>query len=140
MDTIMPAGGSRLPARADTVAAGLHRLDVQDLDHMRTRLDEVSGANFLHVIDTALSRSGEDHVDFLAAVHMKRSMHRWLLDAVGNPRSFYLEEYGHMQAADQLVVLQEARTRGLMRDGDVIVLAAAGVGYTWSATVVRWGP
>lgn len=140
MDTVMPAGGSRLPASEGTVEEGLHHLDVQDLEHMRTRLDEVSGANFLRVIHTALERSGEDHVDFLAAVHMKRSMQEWLLKAFRCPRTFYLEEYGHMQAADQFVILEEARARGLLRAGDVVVLAAAGVGYTWSSTVVRWGP
>jgi 3-oxoacyl-[acyl-carrier-protein] synthase-3 len=139
MDTVIPAGGSRQPASPETVARGLHSLHVPDLDHMRDRLDEVSGKNFLGVIRLALERSGHDHADFLAAVHMKRSMARWLFDALGAERTFYLEEYGHMQAADQFVILTEARTRGLLRDGDVIVLAAAGVGYTWAASVVRWG-
>ncbi|HEX8917878.1 MAG TPA: 3-oxoacyl-[acyl-carrier-protein] synthase III C-terminal domain-containing protein, partial [Chloroflexota bacterium] len=49
------------------------------------------------------------------------------------------EEYGHMQAADQLISLEEGRLRGLLHDGDVVVLAAAGVGYTWSASVMIWG-
>jgi 3-oxoacyl-[acyl-carrier-protein] synthase-3 len=25
-------------------------------------------------------------------------------------------------------------------DGDVVLLLAAGTGYTWAASVVRWGP
>jgi 3-oxoacyl-[acyl-carrier-protein] synthase-3 len=139
MDTIVPAGGSRRPASLETVAAGLHTLHVPDLDRMRDRLDEVSGENFLGVIRRALERSGCDQVDFLAAVHMKRSMADWLARATGAQRSFYLEEYGHMQAADQFVILTEARARGLLHNGDVVVLAAAGVGYTWAASVVRWG-
>lgn len=139
-DTIMPAGGSRLPASAETVASRSHYLDVPDLDHMRQRLDEVSGEKFKRVVGEALERSGRPRgIDFLAAVHMKRSMQRWLVDALGADRSFYLEDYGHMQAADQLVILCEARSRGLLRDGDTVVLAAAGVGYTWAATVVGWG-
>jgi 3-oxoacyl-[acyl-carrier-protein] synthase-3 len=44
-----------------------------------------------------------------------------------------------MQAADQFVILDQARQGGLLHEGDVVVLAAAGVGYTWAATVVRWG-
>lgn len=139
MDTVMPAGGSRLPASATTVAVGQHMLDVPDLAHMRSRLDEVSGDNFRQVTQQALRRSGLDHIDFLAPVHMKRSMHVWLQGHLGADRSFYLEDYGHMQAADQLVVLVEARQQGLLRPGDTILLAAAGVGYTWSASVVRWG-
>lgn len=138
-DAIVPAGGSREPASAATVAAGRHMLEVADLDHMRTRLGDVSGEHFIDVIHTALERSGRDRVDFLAAVHMKRSMQDWLVAATGADRSFYLEEYGHMQAADQIVALVEARQRGLMREGDTVVLAAAGVGYTWAASVVAWG-
>lgn len=147
-DTIVPAGGSRMPPSHETVARGLHMLDVPHLDRMRDRLDEVSGRNFLDVVRRAIIRSPElaggalgntPGVDFLAAVHMKRSMQAWLQDALGAERSFYLEEYGHMQAADQFVILDEARRHGLLKDGDVVALVAAGVGYTWAATIVRWG-
>jgi 3-oxoacyl-[acyl-carrier-protein] synthase-3 len=138
-DTVMPAGGSRHPTTAATVSAGQHMLDVPNLEHMRSRLDEVSGENFIGVVRQALGRSGCDQVDFLAAVHMKRSMHDWLQRALQAERAFYLEDYGHMQAADQFVALYEARRQGLLREGDVAVLAAAGVGYTWAASVIRWG-
>ncbi len=138
-DAIVPAGGSRRPATAETVAAGEHTLDVPDLDHMRARLDEVSSANFAQVVQTALRRSGLDRIDFLAPVHMKRSMHDQLQRDLGAARAFYLEGYGHMQAADQLTAVWEARQRGLLKDGDVVALVAAGVGYTWSATILRWG-
>jgi len=139
-DAVMPAGGSRLPASADTVSARRHFLDVPDMDRMRTRLEDVSGENFSAVIRTALERSGRDHVDFLAPVHMKRSMNDWLQRHLSAERAYYLEEYGHMQAADQLVILHEARRERLLHDGDTVVLAAAGVGYTWSAGVLAWGP
>jgi 3-oxoacyl-[acyl-carrier-protein] synthase-3 len=143
---VMLAGGSRRPPTAETVAAGQHYLDVPDIDQLRDRLDEVSGPNFLRVVGNALRKSGRANqvnsghqVGFLAAVHMKRSMHVWLVDALHAERSFYLDEYGHMQAADQFVAIVEGRQRGLLHDGDVVVLAAAGVGYTWAATVVDWG-
>lgn len=136
---IMPAGGSRHPATARTAADGQHVFDTANLDDMRARLEEVSGPNFLRVIRDALSRSGCDRVDVLAAVHMKRSMNDWMQAALGAQRAVYLEDYGHMQAADQFVMLDEGRKHDVFRDGDVIVLAAAGVGYTWSATVMKWG-
>jgi 3-oxoacyl-[acyl-carrier-protein] synthase-3 len=138
-DAIMPAGGSRRPASRETVERREHFLDVPDLGRMRDRLDEVSGENFVRVVTQALQKSGRDKVDFLAAVHMKRSMHAWLQQALGAERSYYLEDFGHMQAADQLVCLHEARRKSLLRDGDTVVLAAAGVGYTWAATVIGWG-
>jgi 3-oxoacyl-[acyl-carrier-protein] synthase III len=27
-----------------------------------------------------------------------------------------------------------------VRDGDLVLLLSAGTGYTWAASVVRWGP
>ena len=27
-----------------------------------------------------------------------------------------------------------------LADGDLVLLLAAGTGYTWAASVVRWGP
>jgi 3-oxoacyl-[acyl-carrier-protein] synthase-3 len=138
-DAVMLAGGSRRPPSAETVAAGQHFLDVPDIDHMRERLDAVSGPNFLRVVGNALRKSSRNRIDFLASVHMKRSMQRWLVGTLRAERTFYLEDYGHMQAADQFVALVEARSRGLLHAGDTVVLAAAGVGYTWAATVVAWG-
>ncbi|MBV9282055.1 MAG: 3-oxoacyl-ACP synthase, partial [Chloroflexi bacterium] len=131
---VMPAGGSRANG-----SDAQRYLDVPDLPGMRARLDEVSGPNFLRVAREALRRSGRGHVDFLAPVHLKRSMHDWLRRELGASRGVYLDGYGHMQAADQIVALAEGRRRGLLRDGDVVLLAAAGVGYTWAATVVVWG-
>jgi 3-oxoacyl-[acyl-carrier-protein] synthase III len=137
MATIMPAGGSRRPAQ--NAGGDDHFLDVPDLDTMRDRLDEVSGANFQRVAHQALERSGADHVDVLVPVHVKQSMHSRLQSDLGAERAIYLREYGHMQAADQLVGLLKSRDEGLLREGDIVLLLAAGVGYTWSASVLRWG-
>jgi len=134
---LMQAGGSR--GTTDSAPLEDRYLDVEDLEFMRTRLDEVSGANFDRVARLALERSGKDRVDVLVPVHVKRSMHRQLQSDLGAKRAVYLEGYGHMQAADQFVGLVEARRAGMLKDGDVALLLAAGVGYTWSATVVEWG-
>jgi 3-oxoacyl-[acyl-carrier-protein] synthase-3 len=135
--TVMPGSGSRQPAlEADHQD---HYLDVQDLDFMRDRLDEVSEANFFCVASQALSRSGQSAVDVLIPVHVKRSMHERLQNDLNANKAFYLEGFGHMQAADQLVGLTEARRTGMLSGGEIVLLLAAGVGYTWSATVVRWG-
>jgi 3-oxoacyl-[acyl-carrier-protein] synthase-3 len=136
MATIMPAGGSRQPDDRDN---DQRYLDVPDLDSMRERLDEVSEKNFRQVAQQALERSGLDSVDVLIPVHVKQSMHSRLTSDLAAPRAVYLREYGHMQAADQLVGLRKARDEHLLRDGDTVLLLAAGVGYTWSAAVVRWG-
>jgi 3-oxoacyl-[acyl-carrier-protein] synthase III len=119
------------------------RLDVPDPAGMKERLDPVSFPNFLAVVDEALAEAGLGRADvrFLAATHMKRSLHTALLEALGLTweQTYYLSEYGHLQSADQYIALWEGARRGLLKPGDVAVLAAAGTGYTWSAAAVRWG-
>lgn len=139
----MAGGGSVHPASHATVDAGLHALDVRDPVEMKERLDPITLKNFLKVATTALERSGYDvgDISLFLPIHMKRSIHEALLVELDVPaeRSIYLDTYGHMSAVDPLLSLSLARDEGRVRDGDVVLLLAAGTGYTWAASVVRWG-
>ena len=142
-DVVMPAGGSVRPPSEETVREGLHTLDVADPEGMKERLGPVSLPAYLSVADTALERSGSerDDLDFVALTHMKRSFHERVLDELGlDPASdgYYLDEYGHVQSVDQALALEAGVENGRLEPGDLVCLLAAGTGYTWSATVVRW--
>ena len=129
LDVIVPPGGQSL--------------DVPDPAAMKERLDPLTFPNFLGVIDGALAEAGLSRTDvgFVAATHLKRSMHQWLLDTFGLTweQTYYLEDWGHLQSADQYIALHEGARLGRLRPGQVALLVAAGIGYTWSAAVVRWG-
>ena len=122
---------------------GYRFLDVDDPAAMKARLDDVSLANFLRVAEGALARSDAtlDDVTFLCGLHMKRSMHDGLLEALGvaADRAVYLDDTGHMSGVDPLLALDRAARAGSLADGDVVLVLAAGTGYTWAATVIRWG-
>ncbi|MDB2243267.1 3-oxoacyl-ACP synthase [Halorubrum ezzemoulense] len=142
-DVVMPAGGSKRPPSEETVREGLHTLDVPDPDGMKERLGPVSLPAYLSVADTALERSGfdRDDLDFVALTHMKRSFHERVLDELGlDPRSdgYYLDEFGHVQSVDQALALERGVETERLEPGDLGCLLAAGTGYTWSATVIRW--
>jgi 3-oxoacyl-[acyl-carrier-protein] synthase-3 len=138
----MPAGGSRRPASRDTVESGLHTLTVPDHESMKERLGAVSLPNFLSVADDALERSGytRSDVDFVALVHMKRSFHDQVTErlGVGERDSYYLDEFGHVQSADQVLAVERGVETGRLAAGDVVLMLAAGTGYTWAATVLDW--
>ncbi|MGH2829889.1 MAG: 3-oxoacyl-ACP synthase [Actinomycetota bacterium] len=139
----VPGGGTVHPTGHDTVDAGLHFLDVRDPQEMKTRLDPITLKRFLDVSIDALDRSGLEigDVDLLLPIHMKRSIHRALLLEFGliEQQSVYLDTHGHMSAVDPVMGLSLAGERGLLRDGTTILILAAGTGYTWAATVLRWG-
>lgn len=119
------------------------RLDVTDVDFMAERLGVSSLENFVRVIREAVERSGNTLADvkFLAITHMKRSFYEQILAAVGltPAQSVYLENHGHVQSVDQALAIELGLAEGKIHDGDLIVLAGAGTGYTWSAVAVRWG-
>lgn len=120
-------------------------LRVFDPEHMKNRLNEVSMPNWLACIDRALEKSGgrtRADIDFLNVLHFKRSMHLDLLKLLGlaPEQSVYLEDYGHAGQVDFMISLHEGLTRGRIKDGDLMVAIAAGIGYVWGAVAVRWGP
>jgi 3-oxoacyl-[acyl-carrier-protein] synthase-3 len=55
-------------------------------------------------------------------------------------RAAYLDDTGHMSGVDPLLALDRAVRGGDVRDGDLVLMLAAGTGYTWAATALRWGP
>jgi 3-oxoacyl-[acyl-carrier-protein] synthase III len=119
------------------------RLDVTDPQYMAERLGETSLTNFVRVIRDAVEKSDAtlDDVRFLAITHMKRSFYAQILESIGltPEQSVYLEDHGHVQSVDQVLALELGLAQGKIRPGDLIVLAGAGTGYTWSAVAVRWG-
>jgi len=137
------AGGSAQPIAGSSFSKEDGLLEVIDPEEMKEHLDPISFDNFLSVVNTALAKSGLDasQLDFLAPVHFKRSMHKQVLAALklSDQQSFYLEDFGHVQAADPIIGIYEASKRGLLKNGDHIALMAAGTGYTWGSTIVRWG-
>jgi 3-oxoacyl-[acyl-carrier-protein] synthase-3 len=44
-----------------------------------------------------------------------------------------------MSGVDPLLALDRAARTGKLAAGDLVLLLAAGTGYTWAAAVVRWG-
>jgi 3-oxoacyl-[acyl-carrier-protein] synthase-3 len=132
----MPGGGSVDPD-------GYRFLDVQDPGEMKGGLDQESLPNFVAAARGAVERSGLTlaDVDFVCPLHTKRSMFVALLSELGmrEDQAVYLDDTGHMSGVDSLLGLDRAVREGRVTDGDVVLLLAAGTGYTWAATVVRWG-
>jgi 3-oxoacyl-[acyl-carrier-protein] synthase-3 len=132
----VPGGGSVDPD-------GYRFLDVLDPGEMKDGLDQESLPNFVAAARGAAERSGltlED-IAFVCPLHTKRSMFVALLEMLGmrEDQAVYLDDTGHMSGVDPLLGFDRAVRDGRVRDGDAVLLLSAGTGYTWAATVVRWG-
>ncbi len=142
-DVVVVAGGTKHPISAEALETRKNKLDVLDPEGMKSRLEEKSMINFLRVIRESLSKSGftQEDVDYLGILHMKKSAHDYVLQELGlmEHQSIYLENYGHIGQIDQILSLEIALHQGRIKDGDIIVLVSAGIGYAWGATTIQWG-
>ena len=46
--------------------------------------------------------------------------------------------YGNTTAASVPIALTEAWEKGKIKEGDLVVLAAFGSGFTWASAIIRW--
>ncbi|MGG7621609.1 3-oxoacyl-ACP synthase [Bacillus coreaensis] len=140
-DVVVVAGGTKQPLSSTNLH--LYKLDVLDPVGMKARLEEKSMQNFLKVVRRSVEKSGysEEDISYVGLLHMKRSAHEYVLRELGlsHEQSIYLEKYGHIGQIDQILSLELAEKRGILRNGDVIVLVSAGIGYAWGATTITWG-
>ena len=123
---------------------GNKTLTVFEPEHMKDTLNGIGFTKWMACLDKALGQSGLTRADlgYLNILHFKPSMYRALLDELGltDEQSVYLRQYGHIGQVDQMISVHEGLEQGRLRDGHVMAMLAAGIGYVWGVAVVRWGP
>jgi 3-oxoacyl-[acyl-carrier-protein] synthase-3 len=142
-DVTVSVGGTLQPITAEDIGTSALMLEVHDPEGMKTRLRERSHLNFMRVIREALSNSSStiDDIDYLALLHMKRDAHTATLKELNLrlDQSFYLERYGHVGQLDSIVSIERGLGAGRIKEGNLVMIASAGVGYAWGAQAIRWG-
>ncbi|MFX1297973.1 MAG: 3-oxoacyl-ACP synthase, partial [Promethearchaeota archaeon] len=143
-DVYVPAGGTVHPISAEAIKQDLIYLDVPDPEGLKERLDKFSMDSFVKVINDALNQSNYKmkDIDYLALLHMKRSAFEYVAKAVGvdsYKQATYLEDIGHNGQNDGIISLEYGIKEGKIKNGDIVVLTAAGIGWAWNAGVIRWG-
>ena len=136
-------GGIANPITHENLEESRKSLRLMDAKKMKDRLNEVSMPNWYHCIDESLRKAGltRSDITYLDVLHMKRSGHYAMLKELGlrEDQSIYLEDYGHIGQIDQILSLELALKEGKVKDGDVVCMIAAGIGYAWAANVIKWG-
>lgn len=136
-------GGINNPITTDNMKEAFKSLRLMDPVGMKNRLNEVSMPNWYKCIDVAFEEAGlsKSELDYLAILHMKRSGHMEMLNTLNlkEDQSIYLEDYGHVGQIDQILSLHLALQQGKVKDGSVVAMIAAGIGYVWAANVIKWG-
>ena len=135
-------GGTAKPFTKENLEEGKKSLRLLDPVYMKNRLNEVSMKNWYSCIDKAFEKSNlSKKIDYLAILHMKRSAHEAMVKDLGltSNNTIYLEEYGHIGQIDQIISLKLGIDSGKVKSGSTVCMVAAGIGYVWSANVIKWG-
>ncbi len=147
---IVPASGTVAFPTDAAVAEGGFYFDLVEPDAMKERLNAVSMDNWVLCVDEALRKSGaradgspytRDDIDFLNMVLIKPSGHREMVERLGltEEQAVYLGDFGHTGEQDAMFGIKEGLRQGKLKDGDLMAIVAAGIGYVWAASIVQWG-
>ena len=141
---LIPASGTVQFPDDRAVQDGLFAFDLLEPDAMKARLNAVSMDNWMHCIDEALRKSNatREDISHLNMVLIKPSGHRDMLQRLNltEEQSVFLADYGHVGEQDTIINIVEGLKQGRLKDGDLMVMLGAGIGYVWGAACVQWGP
>jgi 3-oxoacyl-[acyl-carrier-protein] synthase-3 len=135
---LIPAGGSRTPATAESVAKRDHCIRMNGREVFKSAV---------RVMETVAREMMEQHKltpDQISLVIPHQANIRIIEALAANLEmpieKFYvnLDRYGNTSSATIPLALDEARRAGKIKPGDLTLLVAFGAGLTYGATLIRW--
>ena len=134
----MVAGGSRKPASHETVELRQHTVVQQGKEVFKAAVEGMADIS-LRLLDR-LNLTPDDvtlfvpHQANLRIIEYARKKAGLPMDKV----MVTIDKYGNTTAATIPSSLRIAAEQGRLREGDLVLLATFGAGFTWGATALRW--
>lgn len=135
----IPAGGSRTPTTAETVANGDHYFKMAGREVFKFAVHAMEDA-----VKETLHKAGltPDDVSLVIPHQANLRIINAAVERSGIPADRWvvnLQEYGNTGAGSVPLALNEAFEQGRLHDDDIILLLGFGGGLTWGGAVLRWG-
>ncbi len=134
----LPAGGSRMPASQETVEKRLHyvKQDGQAVFRMATR-------KMAEICVRLLERNGLTGKD--VNLFVPHQANKRIIDSaaerLGMPHDriiINIDEFGNTTNGTLPLALQSAMDRGMLKKGDLCLMATVGAGFSAGAALLRW--
>ena len=136
---IMPGGGSLHPSSVDTIAKKMHY--VQQDGQTVFKFAVKGMADISSEILKKNNYTGDDVKIFIPHQANKR-----IIDAAARrckiPQDRVLiniNKYGNTTAATIPIGIDEVANDGTLQNGDLVLTASFGAGFTWGSMIIRWG-
>jgi len=134
----VPAGGTIKPASEETVKDKLHFIRMEGNTVYKFAVKRMGKASLEVIkkaglkredIDLLIPHQANTRIIDAAARRLKLSSDKVYVN---------LPEYGNTSSASVPIALAEAKEKGLIKKGDIVVLVAFGAGLTWASAVIEW--
>jgi 3-oxoacyl-[acyl-carrier-protein] synthase III len=134
----MPAGGSRLPATAETIAERLHYVKQDGGQVFKFAVRKMH-----EMCQELLAKHGlrPSDVDLLVPHQANKRIITATAERLGLPPEkvvINLDKYGNTTAGTIPLATEDAWRDGRLKKGDLVLFAAVGAGYTAGASLWRW--
>jgi 3-oxoacyl-[acyl-carrier-protein] synthase III len=134
----IPAGGSKEPASADSVAGKRHVIKMEGQDVFKAAVRNLASASRAALDANGLTAS---QVDWVVAHQANYRIVQAVAQRCEIPMErFYMNihKYGNTSSASIPIALDEALEEGKIKPGQNILMSALGAGISWGSALVRW--
>jgi 3-oxoacyl-[acyl-carrier-protein] synthase-3 len=134
----MPAGGSRMPATAETVARKLHYVHQEGQQVFKYAVRKM-----YEVCRDLMNKNGlgAKDISLLVPHQANRRIITATADRLGIPCErviINIDRFGNTTAATIPLAVRDAISQGRLKKGDLVLFAAVGAGFTVGASLWRW--
>jgi 3-oxoacyl-[acyl-carrier-protein] synthase-3 len=138
MELYLPAGGSRAPASAETVAAGEHfaRMNGREVFKFATRVLVSSAEQLLDQVGLTVA-----DVDVYVPHQANIRIIRHAAEKLGIPEEkvvVNVDRYGNTSSGSIPLALADAVSAGMLPEGAIVLMTGMGAGLTWGSGVMEW--
>lgn len=135
----IPAGGSLLPASAETVAKGLHYIKMNGREVFKQAVARLSESCLEILKKNGLT---PQEINIFIPHQANSRILKAIVERVGfNEKQFYSNVlvYGNTSSASIPIALDEAVKEGRIKEGDLMMFAGFGSGFVWGVSIMRYG-
>ena len=134
----MPGGGSLNPASHSTVDQKMHYIHQDGKNVFKYAVKKMA-----EMTERVLAKNGltGKDVDCFIAHQANRRIITATAERLGMPLDkviINIEQYGNTTAGTIPLAMQTALEEKRLKQGDIVLLAAVGAGFTSGATLLRW--
>ena len=134
----MPAGGSRAPATAETVAARQHyaKMNGREVFKFATRVLVDSAEKVLNECDVPVEEI-DVYVPHQANVRIIDHARKKL--GIPEERTVVnVDRYGNTSSGSIPLALGDAESDGRLKEGEMVLMTGMGAGLTWGSALIEW--